>query len=176
MPQPNLRDPLQLFAFGFGSGLLPKAPGTAGSFAALFFFPLLLQIPLWAYALVIVVAVIAGGFICGHAAEKLGVHDDGRIVWDEFVGQWIALLPLPIWWQYGMPSHLFGYIFWVALSFALFRFFDVIKPWPISWLDEKIDGGFGIMVDDLVAGVFAALLLLFALSLTVFFKTPTLLS
>jgi phosphatidylglycerophosphatase A len=170
MNQPNLRDPIQFLAFGMGSGLFPKAPGTAGSAAALIFFPLLMMMPLWAYGATIVLAAVVGNFICGYAAKKLGVHDDGRIVWDEFVGQWIALFSLPVWWQYGMPSHFGAVFFWVLLGFLLFRFFDVLKPWPISWLDEKLEGGFGIMADDIVAGVFAALFLLFLLALTVYFN------
>lgn len=156
MNRPDLRDPLQLLAFGFGSGLSPRAPGTAGSLAALLFFPLLLLLPLWGYALVVVVAALAGGPICGHAARALDVHDDGRIVWDEFVGQWIALFPLAPWLTPDAPG-----VLWVVLGFGLFRLFDVWKPWPISVLDREVHGGFGIMVDDLLAGVFAAVVLWF---------------
>ncbi len=154
MNSPRLSDPLQLLAFGFGSGLLPKAPGTWGSLTALAFFPLLAMLPFWAYVLAVVLAALAGIAICAHAAKALDVHDDGRIVWDEFVGQWIALLPLAPLLTLDAPG-----VLWVLLGFGLFRLFDVWKPWPISWLDRHVHGGLGIMVDDLVAGLFAAAVL-----------------
>lgn len=154
MNKPDLRDPLQLLAFGFGSGLVPKAPGTFGSLLALLFFPALALLSLPAYGAVLVIASVAGVAICGHAARALDVHDDGRIVWDEFAGQWIALLPLVPVLHWGIAELL-----WLAAGFGLFRLFDIAKPWPIGYLDRKVHGGLGIMVDDLVAGVFAALVL-----------------
>lgn len=154
MNKPDLRDPLQLLAFGFGSGLAPKAPGTFGSLAALVFFPFLAWLVLPAYVAIIVVAALAGILICGHAADALGVHDDGRIVWDEFVGQWIALLPLVPVLHWDVVTAL-----WLLAGFGLFRLFDIAKPWPIGYLDRKVHGGLGIMADDLVAGVLAALVL-----------------
>lgn len=155
--KPDLRDPVQLLAFGFGSGLAPKAPGTAGSLAALLFFPFLLTLGPLIYLLVLLLSGIAGGFICGHAAKKLDVHDDGRIVWDEFVGQWIALFPLVVWVNAGLVLRWPVLLGLVALGFALFRLFDVWKPWPIRLLDRHVPGGFGIMVDDVLAGIFAAI-------------------
>lgn len=159
MNKPDLRDPLQLLAFGLGSGLAPKAPGTFGSLAALVFFPLLALLSLPAFLGVVLVAALAGIVICDHAAKALDVHDDGRIVWDEFAGQWLALTPL-------VPTLAWGAtdLIWLLAGFGLFRLFDIIKPWPISHLDEKVHGGLGIMLDDLVAGVFAGLVL-FALRL-----------
>lgn len=153
--QPNLRDPLQLLAFGFGSGLAPKAPGTFGSLTALLFFPLLALLTLPAYLGVVALAALTGGPICGHAARALEVHDDGRIVWDEFAGQWLALAPL-------VPVLAWGWrdVLWLVAGFALFRLFDVAKPWPIGYLDRKVHGGVGIMLDDLVAGMFAAVALM----------------
>lgn len=159
MNKPDLRDPLQLLAFGFGSGLAPKAPGTFGSLAALACFPLLALLTLPAFLGVVAIAALAGIVICDHAAKALAVHDDGRIVWDEFAGQWLALTPL-------VPTLAWGPtdLLWLLAGFGLFRIFDIIKPWPISHLDEKVHGGLGIMLDDLVAGVFAGLVL-FALRL-----------
>ncbi|HCT40847.1 MAG TPA: phosphatidylglycerophosphatase A [Moraxellaceae bacterium] len=159
MNKPDLRDPLQLLAFGFGSGLAPKAPGTFGSLAALACFPLLALLTLPAFLGVVLAAALAGIVICDHAAKALDVHDDGRIVWDEFAGQWLALTPL-------VPTLAWGPtdLLWLLAGFGLFRIFDIIKPWPISHLDEKVHGGLGIMLDDLVAGVFAGLVL-FALRL-----------
>jgi phosphatidylglycerophosphatase A len=152
--KPDLRDPLQLLAFGFGSGLAPKAPGTFGSLLALALFPLLALLSVPAYLAVLAVAAVAGIAICGHAARALDVHDDGRIVWDEFAGQWLALLPLvPVTaWSWSA----FG---WLLAGFALFRLFDIAKPWPIGYLDRRIHGGLGIMLDDLLAGVCAGLVL-----------------
>ncbi|MDP2229207.1 MAG: phosphatidylglycerophosphatase A [Moraxellaceae bacterium] len=154
MNKPDLRDPLQLLAFGFGSGLAPKAPGTFGSLAAVVLFPLLALLTPLAYGIVVLVVSVAGIAICGHAAKALGVHDDGRIVWDEFAGQWIALAPL-------VPVVSWGWRDAVAVvaAFALFRLFDVAKPGPIGYLDRTLHGGLGIIADDLAAGVAAALCL-----------------
>lgn len=138
------RSPLLLLAFGFGSGLAPRAPGTAGSIAALLLWTLLVWLPAAQLWVLIAVAAVLGIAICGGAATRLGVHDHGGIVWDEFVGLWLALALLPASW----PAALLG--------FALFRLFDIAKPWPISWLDRHVAGGLGIMLDDLVAGLLAA--------------------
>lgn len=154
MNRPNLRDPLQLLAFGFGSGLAPKAPGTAGSALAVLLFPLLALLTLPAYLAVVGLASLAGIVICDHAAKALQVHDDGRIVWDEFAGQWLTLTPLVPVLAWDTSSLL-----WLLAGFALFRLFDVAKPWPIGYLDRKVHGGLGIMLDDLVAGLLAATVL-----------------
>ncbi|MFP5429572.1 MAG: phosphatidylglycerophosphatase A [Gammaproteobacteria bacterium] len=154
MNKPDLRDPLQLLAFGFGSGLAPKAPGTFGSLLAVLLFPLLALLTLPAYLVLVAVASLAGIVICDHAAKALQVHDDGRIVWDEFAGQWLALTPLVPVLAWDAPSLL-----WLLAGFALFRLFDVAKPWPIGYLDRKVHGGLGIMLDDLVAGVLAGAVL-----------------
>lgn len=158
MNKPDLRDPLQLLAFGFGSGLAPKAPGTFGSLAALALFPLLALLPLPAYLLLVAAAVVFGIPVCAHAAKALEVHDDGRIVWDEFAGQWITLTPLLLapGWQLDAAGLL-----WLVGGFALFRLLDIAKPWPIGYLDRKLHGGLGIMLDDVVAGVLAAMVLWF---------------
>jgi len=131
-------------AFGFGSGLSPKAPGTVGTLAAIPIWLLLAQLSAPVYWGLVLIAIIIGVIICGSAAKKLGVHDHAGIVWDEFVGFWIAMPFMP---QQGW-SLLWG--------FALFRFFDIVKPWPIGWLDKKVHGGLGIMLDDIVAGLLAA--------------------
>jgi len=144
-----LRSPTLLLAFGFGSGLSPKAPGTMGTLAAIPLWWLLAQLPLTSYLIVVLVAAVVGITICGRAAEQMGVHDHGGIVWDEFVGFWIAMAALPITWQS------------VVLGFVLFRLFDILKPWPISWLDKKVSGGFGIMIDDVIAGFAAAAVIYF---------------
>lgn len=138
-----VRSPVLLLAFGFGSGLSPKAPGTVGTIAAIPLWLLLAQLPQIPYILVVAAAALIGISICGVAADRLGVHDHGGIVWDEFVGLWIAMAFLP-------PTYVS-----LALGFVLFRLFDIIKPWPISWLDKHVGGGLGIMIDDVVAGLAA---------------------
>jgi phosphatidylglycerophosphatase A len=132
---------------GFGSGLAKKAPGTFGTLAALpFWYALQFLSPVY-YIVVLVAAFALGVYLCGATAKALGVHDHGGIVWDEFVGLWIALFMVPM------------NIYWIALGFALFRLFDIWKPWPIRVLDAKVHGGFGIMIDDVLAGVYAYLVL-----------------
>ena len=142
-----LRSPVLLLAFGFGSGLSKKAPGTVGSLVALVIWILIADLALIPYITFLIISGLIGIYICGVASEKLGVHDHGGIVWDEFVGLWIAMICLPVSWLS------------IILGFGLFRFFDIVKPWPISWFDNNIRGGFGIMIDDIVAGAVTALLM-----------------
>ena len=142
-----LRQPTHWLAFGFGSGLAPKAPGTFGTLAAVPLYLLLAQLPLWAYAVALVLSFGIGVYLCHKTADDLGVHDHPGIVWDEFVGYWITMLLAPAGWM------------WVVIGFVLFRIFDVLKPWPIRWLDKHVHGGFGIMIDDVLAGIFAWLVL-----------------
>lgn len=138
-----LRSPVLLLAFGFGSGLSPKAPGTMGTIAAIPLWLLLVQLSQPVYLVLILLSGVVGIYICGAAAERLGVHDHGGIVWDEFVGFWVAMAFL--------PSDCVS----IALGFVLFRLFDILKPWPISWLDKNMSGGLGMMIDDILAGVAA---------------------
>ena len=159
MAQYPIKNPIIFLAFGLGSGLSPKAPGTAGSALALVFFPLLCMLGLWGSVAFIVAAALFGFWLCGKAADILKVHDHAAIVWDEFVGQWIALLPLLVSAAWNAQTY-----FGVLVAFVLFRFFDILKPWPISWCDKHLEGGFGIMVDDLLAGIAAGGILWFIVS------------
>lgn len=149
--QQLIRNPVHFLAFGFGSGLSPKAPGTAGTLVALLLWPLLAGLPLMLYLAIVVVVSISGFYLCGKTASDLGVHDHPGIVWDEIAGFWLAMTAVPLTW------------YWMLAGFLLFRLFDIWKPWPIGWLDRKVSGGVGIMVDDLLAGVFTWLLLFLAL-------------
>ena len=152
--KPNLKNPIHLLAFGLGSGLAPKAPGTFGTLAAIPVWWLFLQelsTPL--YLAVLVVGFVLGVWLCQRTSDDLGVHDHGGIVWDEWIGLWISLLWLP--WGNGLWADLS----WLLASFVAFRVFDILKPWPILWLDKKVAGGFGIMIDDVLAGFFAFALL-----------------
>lgn len=139
-----LKNPALMLGFGFGSGLSPKAPGTMGTLlGTLLFIPLMLVSIELAWVM-FGVALLAGSWICGRSAELVGVHDHGGIVWDEFVGVWLVLLLLPAQtWQW-----------WLA-AFVVFRLFDIVKPWPIRWVDAKVSGGFGILLDDVLAAVFS---------------------
>ncbi|WP_343597892.1 phosphatidylglycerophosphatase A [Acinetobacter sp.] len=143
---------------GFGSGLTPKAPGTFGSAFALLFIPLWLSLGFSGSVFVIIIMSLVGIWICGKTAEIIQVHDDGRIVWDEFAGQSISLLPL-------IYFNLIE-LKWILIGFALFRLFDVWKPWPIRIADQKVAGGFGIMLDDIIAGLWAAICILIYLLLS----------
>ena len=141
------KSPGNFFAFGFGAGLAPVAPGTFGTLAAIPFFLLLNWLGPLFYAGTLLAAFIAGIGLCARAAESLDLpphqHDHPGIVWDEIVGLWVALCFIPFSWSA------------VILGFVLFRLFDIIKPWPISLIDRRMNGGMGIMLDDLIAGIFA---------------------
>jgi phosphatidylglycerophosphatase A len=140
-----LTNPIHFLAFGFGSGLAPKAPGTVGTLVAVPIYLLLAHANIWIYAGVVVVSFFAGIWLCGKSAEALGVHDHGGIVWDEFVGYWITMFMAPVGWM------------WMILGFLLFRLLDILKPWPIKYIDKQVKGGLGIMLDDVLAGIMAAL-------------------
>jgi phosphatidylglycerophosphatase A len=142
-----LANPNHLFAFGFGSGLAPKAPGTFGTLAAIPFFGLIQDLSWPIYLSWLLVTFALGVMWCDRSSKALGVHDHGGIVWDEFVGFWVTMFMAPAGW------------IWILVGFVLFRFFDILKPWPINWLDKKVQGGFGIMIDDLVAGIYALIVL-----------------
>lgn len=138
-----LSRPSHFLALGFGSGLAPWMPGTFGTLAAIPVYLLLVQLPLLVYLGLVALLFVAGVYLCGVAARDAGVHDHPAIVWDEIVGFLITMIAVPVTWQA------------VLLGFLLFRFFDIVKPWPIGWLDRRVSGGFGIMIDDVVAGVLA---------------------
>src|SRR5690606_26510763 len=125
------RNPIHFLAFGFGSGAMPRAPGTWGTLAALPFVLLWQQLPVGGYALVLLLSTLLGIWLCHRTAADLGVHDHGGIVWDEFVGLWIALCLAPPGWL------------WLLAGFVLFRLFDIWKPWPIGWVDRRVGGGSG---------------------------------
>ncbi|HEY9080759.1 phosphatidylglycerophosphatase A [Magnetovibrio sp.] len=151
--RPNLGHPGVLLATWFGAGYLPKAPGTWGSIGALPFAWVLVEIGgLYALGAATVVVFFVGLWASKDYMARTGAHDPGAIVIDEVVGQWIVLLAAPL--------DLLPY----ALAFVLFRVFDVLKPWPISWADRSIGGAMGVMVDDVLAGV-AGLAVLYALIL-----------
>jgi len=149
----TLSNPIHFLALGFGSGLIKPAPGTWGTMAAIPLYLLLMQLvssSSMVYLGVIFISFIVGVYLCGKAAADVGVHDHGAIVWDEIVGFLVTMLFVPVIWQN------------IVLGFVLFRLFDIVKPWPIKLLDKHVHGGFGIMIDDVLAGIFAWLLLFLA--------------
>lgn len=143
---------MSFLALGLGSGLAPVAPGTFGTLAAIPFYLLIAQTPLLIQMVIIVASFLVGIYLCGEAARKLGVHDHPAIVWDEFVGYWLTMWVVPL-----MGAELSLWL--VIWGFILFRLFDIVKPWPIRWLDKHIHGGLGIMLDDILAGIFAGVCL-----------------
>lgn len=148
----RLFNPIHFLALGFGSGLAPKAPGTFGTLAAIPLVFLFAGLSNVNYLALVIMMSVGGIYICGKAAEDAGVPDHGAIVWDEFVGLLITMFMVPITW------------YTVLIGFVLFRIFDILKPWPISYLDKNCHGGFGIMIDDIVAGIAAwgCMMLIFA--------------
>ena len=151
--RPNLKNPVHLLAFGLGTGLSPIAPGTAGSVLGVLLYLPLSGLPLAVSLGITALLFAAGVWLCARTSKDLGVYDHGGIVWDEVVGFLITMIALPREWP------------WIVCGFLLFRFFDIVKPWPIRWLDRHVGGGLGIMLDDLVAGLFALILLQLALRL-----------
>ena len=142
-----LTTPVHFIAFGFGSGLAPKAPGTVGTLVGLPFYFALCGLPLPLYLMACAALFAVGCGVCQRSAHLLRVHDHGGIVFDEIVGFCIAAAPLVA---------LDASPWWLLAVFAAFRFFDIVKPWPIRWLDAHVHGGFGIMVDDALAALMAA--------------------
>lgn len=137
------KNPLYFIAFGFGSGLMPIAPGTFGTLAAIPIYLMMVGLSWPWYLCLIVIAFIMGVFVCDKVTSELGVQDYSGIVWDEVVGFLITMFMAPV-----------G-IVWVVVGFGLFRLFDIWKPQPIRWVDKHVQGGFGIMVDDVLAGILA---------------------
>ncbi|MDR5612270.1 MAG: phosphatidylglycerophosphatase A [Arsenophonus sp.] len=141
----KLSNPWHLLATGFGSGLSPIIPGTMGSLSAIPFWLLMYWLlPVWLCWFIVLFGFVVGIVICQRTSDDMQVHDHGSIVWDEFIGMWMTLMVIPlVSWQ------------WVLIAFVLFRFFDMLKPWPIGWFDRQVGGGLGIMLDDIIAAIFA---------------------
>lgn len=142
------KNPIHFLACGFGAGTLKFMPGTCGTLVAIP-FGLAMQAmlsPLY-YMLVLLLAIGFGFWICHVTAKDFGISDPSAIVWDEMVGFWLAIWAAPNGWQ------------WILSAFILFRVFDIFKPWPIKWLESKLPGGYGIIADDLMAGLYALIII-----------------
>ena len=142
-----LRRPVNWLAFGFGAGLAPKAPGTFGTLVAVPIYWLIQDWPPALYLGWLALTFAVGVYLCDRCAKDMGVHDHPGIVWDEMLGYWLTMAFAPAGWA------------WMLYGFVLFRIFDIAKPWPISWIDRRVHGGMGIMLDDVLAAVFALIVL-----------------
>ncbi len=147
IPKGFLKHPVHFLALGFGTGCVPKMPGTIGTLVGILFYLPMMALTWPVYIAVTVVLFLLGICLCDVTARHLGVHDHGGIVWDEIVGFLITMTMAPPDWRF------------ILLGFVLFRLFDICKPWPIGWLDRRVSGGFGIMLDDLLAGIYALIIL-----------------
>jgi len=143
--QTVLRSPVHLFSFGFGAGLSPIAPGTVGTLIAIPIFLILTTFSSLIYLLFVTILFFMGCWASAQTADALGVHDHSGIVIDEIVGYLITMIFVPVTW------------YWVLLGFLLFRLFDIWKPWPVSIADQKLKGGLGIMLDDVLAALYSLL-------------------
>lgn len=135
------KNPIHFVAFGFGAGTLPLMPGTWGTLVAIPIYLGLSQFSLMTYCLVTLLMAVVGVWLCYETGKATKVHDHPGIVWDEIVGYLVTMIAVPnAWWA-------------IAAGFVLFRLFDVVKPWPISWCQKNIKGGTGVMLDDILAAI-----------------------
>lgn len=141
------QNPFYFIAFGFGSGAIPMASGTFGTLMAIPFYLLLSPLPLIPYIIFVIAFIAFSSWICERVSRDMQVHDHPGIVIDEFVGFFVTMINAPLGWR------------WLLLGFLLFRLFDVWKPWPIRFFDVKVKGGFGIVLDDVLAGVYALIIM-----------------
>lgn len=160
-----LLNPVHAISMGFGSGLSPFAPGTAGTLAAIPLYFLCAHYINWTMSeplnfIILIAVIFIPGSIFAHLTGKaLGVTDHGAIVWDEVAGYFVTMFVVP----YAAMSFLEVSI-WAVAGFFVFRFFDIFKPWPASWVDRNIKNGFGVMLDDVIAGIFSAVVLYFCIN------------
>jgi phosphatidylglycerophosphatase A len=141
------QDPFSFIAFGFGAGLMPRAPGTWGTLAAIPLYLLISNLAWEYYLFITIMAFFLGVFVCHRVSSEMGIHDYGGIVWDEVVGYFLTMFMVPV-----HPA-------WMIIGFCLFRLFDIWKPQPIRYIDRRVKGGLGIMLDDVLAAIPAWIIL-----------------
>lgn len=155
---------------GLGSGLPRRAAGTWGTVGGLVVAIPMLALGFWGFLAVTVVGALVGSYICGKTSDLMGVHDDPHIVWDEWVGMWVSLLPI-LWLHFYddalLQGHQLSLLLLYFAAFVAFRFFDILKPFPIKWVDKNVSGGFGILIDDILAGLMAGVVLIVFVNLLV---------
>ena len=147
IPPAVWKNPLYFIAFGFGSGASPIAPGTVGTIVAIPFYLLLSQLSLTGYLFAVVAVIITSAWLCEHISKETHTHDHPGMNIDEFAGFFVTMIHAPHGWK------------WIILGFVFFRIFDIVKPWPINKIDENIHGGVGMVLDDVVAGIFSMVLI-----------------
>lgn len=155
---------------GLGSGLPKRAAGTWGTVGGLVVAIPMLWLGFWGFLAVTMVGALVGSYICGKTSDLMGVHDDPHIVWDEWVGMWVSLLPI-LWLHFYddalLQGHQLSLLLLYFAAFVAFRFFDILKPFPIKWVDKNVSGGFGILIDDILAGLMAGVVLIVFVSVLV---------
>lgn len=155
---------------GLGSGLPKRAAGTWGTVGGLVVAIPMLWLGFWGFLAVTLVGALVGSYICGKTSDLMGVHDDPHIVWDEWVGMWVSLLPI-LWLHFYddalLQGHQLSLLLLYFAAFVAFRFFDILKPFPIKWVDKNVSGGFGILIDDILAGLMAGVVLIVFVNLLV---------
>ena len=147
VPQAVWQNPLYFIGFGLGSGAMPFAPGTWGTLMAVPFYLCLQHLPFLFYIRFVIVFCIASSILCDYLSRDMKVHDHPGMCIDEFAGFFVTMIAAPSGWS------------WIVLGFLLFRLFDIWKPWPIAWLDQHIHGGFGMVLDDIAAGIFSLIIM-----------------
>ena len=143
VPRSVWRNPIHFMAFGFGSGALPIAPGTWGTVAGVPIYLFICDFSFNTYLIITLIINFVGVWLCHKAAKDVGVHDHPGIVWDEISGYLITMIAAPVSWL------------WIILGLILFRVFDIWKPFPIRFIDSAVKGGLGIMLDDVLAAIYA---------------------
>jgi len=143
VPKTIWKNPIHFVACGFGAGAVPWAPGTFGTLVGVLLYLMLSELSLGLYIVITIILFVIGVFICDKTSHDFGVADHSAIVWDEMIGFLIVMIAVPKTWYF------------ILIGFLFFRLFDIWKPWPIRWVDRQVSGGFGIMLDDVVAAVFA---------------------
>ncbi|KND20374.1 phosphatidylglycerophosphatase [Enhydrobacter aerosaccus] len=155
---------------GLGSGLPNRAAGTWGTVGGLVVAIPMLWLGFWGFLAVTIIGCLVGSYICGKTSDLMGVHDDPHIVWDEWVGMWVSLLPI-LWLHFYddalLQGHQLSLLLLYFAAFVAFRFFDILKPFPIKWVDKNVSGGFGILIDDILAGLMAGVVLIVFVSVLV---------
>ncbi|OBX60414.1 phosphatidylglycerophosphatase A [Moraxella osloensis] len=155
---------------GLGSGLPKRAAGTWGTVGGLVVAIPMLTLGFWGFLAVTVMGALVGSYICGKTSDLMGVHDDPHIVWDEWVGMWVSLLPI-LWLHFYddalLQGHQLSLLLLYFAAFVAFRFFDILKPFPIKWVDKNVSGGFGILIDDILAGLMAGVVLIVFVNLLI---------
>lgn len=148
LPHSIWTNPIHFIACGFGLGTSPIVPGTVGTLGGVVLAMMLAPLPLWLYVSITLALIIAGVYLCGEMNRAFGTDDHPAAVWDELATFPLVMIAIPQTWIY------------LLSGFLLFRFFDILKPWPICWVDEHVHGGIGVMLDDVLAALASWVILL----------------